>query len=297
MALVVGCAAPLGWGARSRKGTASAKQGEAEGSSAVDSPGLAASSCGPPGAAVREHLHRLVAEHPDRSADAFMKVGDSATESRVFMHCFARDDDLVLGEHEDLRATIEAIRAHRVPGGNAFSRRSRAAAVGWRTPQLLRGAPSPVVEEIRELSPRFAVVLIGGNEADPRRIRRYERDMGQLVDRLLERGVMPILTTIPPRGDDPEEDAEVPPFNDVLRRLAAERALPCVDLHALMVPLPERGLASDGVHPNAPVRDGRAHGCDFGPDGLSYGMNQRNLVTLQRITELRRALTEAEPTE
>lgn len=241
---------------------------------------------------VVEHLRRLAAEHPNLRDDVFMKVGDSATASRVFMHCFAHDDRLVLDGREDLRPTIEAVRAARVPGGTSFDRQSQAAAVGWRVTQLLRGTPSPVVSEMRELSPRFAVVLIGGNEASLRRVPRYERQMDELVGRILARGVMPILTTIPPRNDDPEEDEEVLAFNAVLHALADRRALPLVDLHAVMLTLPGRGLASDGIHPNAPVRDGRAHGCDFGPEGRQYGMNQRNLRTLEMIAALRAALDE-----
>jgi hypothetical protein len=241
-------------------------------------------------ASVVTHLRTLASEHPRLRRDAFMKVGDSATASRIFMHCFAHDRDLDLGAREHLRPSIEAIRAQRVPGGNSFVRQSRAAAVGWRVAQLLRGSPSPLMAELRELSPRFAVVLIGGNEADPRRVRRFEQSMTRLVSQLLERGVMPIITTIPPRNDDPEEDAEVLIFNRVLRALAERRALPLVDLHAAMLPLPGRGLASDGIHPNAPVREGRAHGCDFGSEGIQHGMNQRNLLTLERLAQLRAAL-------
>lgn len=235
---------------------------------------------------------REIAARRRRHEDVFIKVGDSATVNRAFMQCFADEDEVALDGRDGLRPLIERVRAARVRGTDSFARSSRAAGVGWSVYRAISGSSSAIAEEVRAMSPRYALVMFGGNDVETGSLRRYERRMAELVDRLTRWGVVPILSTIPPRNDDPEADAQVPRFNAALRELAASRRLPLVDLHAAMTELPDRGLASDGVHPSAPVRDGRAHGCDLTEAGLAHGQNVRNLLNLRMLDALRDALAE-----
>jgi len=115
------------------------------------------------------------------------------------------------------------------------------------------------------------------------RLGRYTTRMETLVERLLDWGIVPVLSTIPRRNDDADADAQVPRYNGVIRDLAERRRLPLVDLEAALDALPRRGLASDGVHPSAPVVDGRAHGCDLSESGLEHGLNLRMLDHLRTL--------------
>ncbi len=235
---------------------------------------------------VEAHIREVARRVPGRRTDVFVKIGDSATVSRAFMRCFAEDDELVLEGRDELRPAIERIRRARVAGRSSFTRESRAAVVGRSVHQLMRGSPSPVVREVRELSPRFALVMFGGNDIEIGRLDLYGTQMLALVDLLLQRGVIPILSTIPPRGDDPVSNREVPRYDAVVEAIAAARRVPIIDLNRAMASLPRQGLARDGVHPNAPVVDGRARACDFSAHGLEYGMNVRNLLTMRTLARL-----------
>jgi len=236
-------------------------------------------------------VRAAVRAHPRRNEDVFAKIGDSATASRLFMRCFAEDDELELAGRDELRPVIERIRAARVAGRTSFSRESEAAIVGRSVHQLMRGSPSPVTAEIRALSPRYALVMFGGNDIEIGRLDLYSTSMLALVDQLLANGTIPILSTIPARLDDAESNREVPRYQAVIRAVARARRVPLVDLHRAIDDLPNRGLASDGVHPNAPVVDGRAHACDFGETGMQHGMNVRNLLNLRVIAHLQEYLS------
>ncbi len=243
---------------------------------------------------VEAHARAVARRFPNRRADVFAKIGDSATASRTFMRCFADDAELDLAGRDALRPTIERIRRARVAGSTSFSRESEAAVVGRSVHTLLRGDPSPIDAEIRALSPRFALVMFGGNDIEIGRLGLFGTSMLELVDRLLARGTIPILSTIPPRDDDPASGAEVPRYVAVIEAVARARRLPLIDLHRALSALPAHGLASDGVHPNAPVRDGRAHACDFGEEGMRYGMNVRNLLNLRVLDHLSRVIADGE---
>jgi len=246
---------------------------------------------------VAAHVREIAARVPGRRADVFAKIGDSATVSRAFMRCFAEDDHLQLEGWDALRPAIERIRAARVAGRSSFTRESQAAVVGRSVHQLMRGSPSPVVQEVRDLSPRYALVMFGGNDIEIGRLDLYSTQMLALVDLLIQRGVVPILSTIPPRGDDAESNREVPRYDAMVEAIARSRRVPLIDLNRAMRSLPQQGLASDGVHPNAPVVRGRARACDFTEHGLQYGMNVRNLLTMQTLAHLFEVLDEPTPAD
>jgi hypothetical protein len=114
----------------------------------------------------------------------------------------------------------------------------------------------------------------------------YSDSMMTLVDRLLARGVVPILSSIPPRDDMPAVDALVPLYNLIVRGIAQGRQVPFVDYHRELAGLPMHGLGSDGVHPNqAP-----AGACALDEAGLEFGYNVRNLLGLEALDRARGAL-------
>jgi hypothetical protein len=244
----------------------------------------------PLGPALVARLQQIAAAAPNRAADAFAKIGDSITVSEGFLHCF--DGGAVnLDGRDALQPTLDFFRGGDAAGTSPFGRESEAAVVGWSVQSALRGAPSPVERELAAVNPRFATVMYGSNDVENDNLSFYGDHMRLLVDLLLAQGVVPILSTIPPRDDKPSSDAEVPTYNTIVRALAQARGVPLVDLHRRLLPLPGHGLGGDHLHP----RSARTGACDFTAEGLQAGYNVRNLLTLEALDRARAALAGAPP--
>ena len=236
---------------------------------------------------------RAIAARAERDERSFAKLGGSSVVSHAFLHCFADDNALELGSRDaELRESLEFFRGPR--RRNAFSRNSEAAAVGWSLRQGLAGRPSRIMREIRALSPRYALVLFGGNDVQGRNEIVFAERLDQVVEELSEHGVIPILGAVLPRLDDPEMDHWASRYNQVSRAVAAAWEIPYIDYHRAVRDLPHAGLAHDGVHPNVFLDGGRGRPCILNQDGLRHGQNQRNLWTLTMLDRLRRQVAPPE---
>lgn len=229
--------------------------------------------------------------------DVFIKVGDSNTANPSYLSCFAgRDVDL--GDHAALEGTRRFFSTRRIDAlHGSFDRTSIAASSGWITKQALAGDPSPLVREIAAATPAFAVVMLGTNDNRANGMDAFVEALPRVVDTLLARGVVPLLSTIPPRADAPAMRARVPELNRVIRQLAASRQIPLMDLYSALQPLPRHGLVADGIHLASAWHRGAPKPCHLTGDALQNGMNMRNLVTLQALDRARRFLVEGEATE
>jgi LysM repeat protein len=228
-------------------------------------------------------------------AQVFSKVGDSITVSPVFLTAIGLGS-YQLYEHTELQPVIdfysEAIARE---GDNSFAYTSLAAKVGWRARAVLSPASadpafcqpdeSPLACEYRVLQPAVALIMLGTNDVPSTPVDEYEADMRRVIDVTLERGIIPVISTIPPLvRAGLEGRAEL--LNGVLVRLAREYEVPLWDYWAALQALPNQGLAGDGVHPNwAPV----GHSADFSPEYLQYGMTVRNLTGLYVLDAVWRA--------
>jgi hypothetical protein len=238
---------------------------------------------------VAERLQAIAAAGAHRD-DVFAKVGDSITVSTGFMSCF--DGAAVdLADHSSLEPALEHFRMGDAGGSSPFARTSVAAGGGWRATMVTSGAPSLVEQEIAAVDPAYAIVMFGTNDIGLGDPFGYADSMMDLVDRVLAGGVIPIVSAIPPRDDDPTANALVPLYNTIVRGIAQGRQVPFVDYHRELVSLPMHGLGSDGVHPNqAP-----GGACTFDAEGARFGYNVRNLTALQALDRVRRVLVEGEP--
>lgn len=229
--------------------------------------------------------------------DAFVKIGDSNTANPAFLGCFA-GKDVKLGEH----AALEKTRAH-FAGRNvdafrtAFDRTSTSATIGWLAGQPLQGWPSHLEQEIGAVKPAFAVVMLGTNDDRPGGYELFVKNLTAVVDRTLALGVVPLLSTIPPRVDAPAAAARVPEMNRAIRALAESRQIPLMDLHAALLPLPRHGLVGDGIHLASFWQEQAPHACWMTGEALQKGMNVRNLVVLEALDRARRFLVEGETPE
>jgi lysophospholipase L1-like esterase len=209
----------------------------------------------------------------------FIKVGDSITFSTDFLRCFARTP--ATGANASLEGTRRFFTA------DSWSRESKASKVGWHTNEPLQGRPSRLDTEINEMKPSYAIVMLGTNDTYAGSEPSYRRNLQALINHLSEEGIVPILSTIPPRGTS-AANAIVPRMNAVVRRVAAESKIPLIDLNMALSPISGRGLSRDGIHPFA----SGANACDFSANGLRGGYNHRNLLTLQALDRVRAAIAE-----
>jgi hypothetical protein len=223
--------------------------------------------------------------HTSSVANVFAKVGDSMTATTSFVACF--DGGYALGAHSALAATRAFFAGGDAAGATPYARVSAAATGGWQTSDEIAGMPCPLEQEETAISPLYAFVLLGTNDNRyGRSPNAYGQDLWTIVDDLLAKGTIPILSTIAPVNGDPGTDARVPLFNLIVRAVAQGRQVPLVDFHAELLPLPSRGIGSDGIHPT----ESPTGACDLTDPALQYGYNVRNLISLEAIDRVRAAL-------
>jgi hypothetical protein len=209
----------------------------------------------------------------------FSKVGDSLTANEMFLVPFG-SGGYDLGEYGYLQEVIDFFSRETARSANSFANDSLTAQTGWRAEHVLDPAKarapcdageSPLLCEYRIVRPAVAVIMLGTNDvmAGPG---TFRESMSRILDLSLDRGIIPILTTIPElRGKD------VGPYNAAIRDLAAQRDIPLIDLHAALARLPNQGVAPDGVHLSW------MEPAVFRPQYLQHGMTVRNLLTLQAL--------------
>ncbi len=231
---------------------------------------------------VRANVAAIRARNPELREDAFSKMGGSSVESRAFLHCFAAPY-VELGDYQRLAPTLVAFNGESY---NSFNRHSDAAGVNWNLRYVLSGKPPKYRREIRETQARYALVLFGSNDAQNKNERIYLTRLVELIDELSAMGVVPVLGSSIPRRDA-SRDLWIRRFNQITQAVAEHWKLPYVDYYAAMRVLPRKGLARDGIHPNVLGGGGLHNACQLTEDGLRYGHNVRNLLTLQMLDALR----------
>ena len=245
---------------------------------------------------VIDRLKHVLATSKGRP-NVFQKVGDSITISNHFMKCFV-EDELNLGAYKDLEPTFRFFnQVHLLKPKTSFDRASMSTRVGWTARDVRHGSPSPLEKEWMGTQPGFAFLMFGTNDATLKGVREFEREMMKNVDWLLGHGVIPLMSTVPPKLKHPESSAAIPDINAVVRVIAQARQLPLMDYHRALQAIPAYGLQDDGVHPKPYVVGySVAHGCWLTPEGLQWGMNVRNLLGLTTLDRMRRFVVEdAEP--
>jgi hypothetical protein len=242
-------------------------------------------------------LRELADADPTLSDDVFSKVGASTSVSASFLKCFA-GTAYNLGVHDHLQSSRDFFAGGDAGGVDPFSRSSLSAKGGVSAGWALSGSPSPLEQELSAAAPRYALVHYGTNDlglgaTHLSALFPFAENMWRIVDILIERGVIPVLATIQRRGDDADADLWVPTFNGVIRGLAEGRQIPLVDMWLANEDLPNHGLASDGVH-SASFPGGA---CVLTPEGLRYGMNNRNLQILSMLGRLEAAVLDGEASD
>ena len=260
---------------------------------------------------VADNLRSIAAREGSLRDDVFAKFGADSMVSNNFMHClddgFANPEpgqepgDIDLDGRTELVDTIAFFREGDAGSSNPYRRSSRAARVGMEVAQIT--APGPVdaslfALEMIDTYARFAVIAVGENDLPDGDFDSFGGAFLELVDLAANVGIIPIVTSMAPRADDPALAAEVAHYNEIVRAVAQARQVPFIDVYRELAQVPGQGLGEDGVllsayRPGGP--DGPAHACAFTAEGLMHGYNVRNLRTLETLDRLRRAVIDGDP--
>jgi hypothetical protein len=237
-----------------------------------------------------------------RYENRFIKVGDSITVAPdYFMGQFIYPDhdpnvhhdwDYTrdLGFYQYLRTPMEHFLSGILPGGEtSFDRQSLAAQSGMTAHWAITGDPCPLQQEIDAVSPLCAVIMFGTNDVGGwgdhyALLKTIGGNLLEIIDRCIAQGIIPVITAPPLRGGYEEITLDL---SHLVRALAQMRQIPFIDYHRAMMPLPDYGLGSDQVHPSV-MQYNRM--CHLTEEGLQFGYNMRNLVTMQAFDRVYRTV-------
>lgn len=230
-------------------------------------------------------------------ANVFSKVGDSITVAAHTLYPIG-EGLYNLAAYTYLQPVIDFYSAALAYNASSFASDSLAAQIGWTTTMLLDPANAPAVCqdgenalecEYRLVRPSIALIMFGTNDIEVMSPEAYRANLEHITQLSLERGIIPVLTTIPPR---PGFETAVRNVNRVILETARAYGVPLLDYYAAMVNLPNFGLDIDKAHPSIPPRgyDGAA---DFSTPNLQYGYVMRNLTLLHALYAIWQVVIEA----
>jgi hypothetical protein len=219
--------------------------------------------------------------------NVFTKVGDSLTDTPYFLRYFVNGYNL--HDYGYLLPVLQYFSAATALDNISFGSTSRAARASWSTfsvidpansdPSACQPGETPLACEYRTVKPAVALIMIGSNDAPAFPPSTYEANMRQIIETSINMGVVPVLSTLPPRA---EYNDNVIAYNQVIASLSNAYGVPLWDLYTAVVGLPNQGYGDDGIHlsipPNAP-----ASTTDFTVNNLRYGTTMRNLTALQML--------------
>lgn len=218
-------------------------------------------------------------------ANVFSKVGDSITVAPDFLNPIGEGRSVLHG-YNYLAPAIQNFSAATARTANSFSNVSFAATNGWSAWTVLDlnyidrtwcfNGETPLACEYRVVKPAIALIMVGTNDAVNSTPEAFRANLSTIVSYSIQRGVIPVISTIPDRflNDIPGERVFV--FNDVIREVAQTYQVPLWDYWASLQGLPGKGIG-DTVHPSSPPNGNAA---DFSAENLQYGYTVRNLGAL-----------------
>lgn len=154
---------------------------------------------------------------------------------------------------------------------------------------------------LKKLNPEVALIMWGTNDTyQGPRPPKYTDNLRLIVQACLDNGTIPILYTIPPKGDqagNPKNTELVESFVEAARTVAAEKKIPLVDFYKeIMTRQPtdfHKTLLGDSLHPSYP----KEYQLDFSEEALkNSGYTLRNYLTLKALWEVyQKVLSQAKP--
>ncbi len=223
--------------------------------------------------------------------DVFMKVGDSVTAVQPFLIGFG-NGNYNLGSYGHLQATIDFFSRTPPRAGvaNSFVNNSYAARSGFTSISIFDGMwvdpglcyEAPLYCEYDQTRPAVAVAMFGPIDMQRTSAEVFQANMWRLAGDLMDRGVIAVTTTFPSHPNFRWEESLL--FNTIMLDVAAYYDMPVINLWRAAQDLPNNGLREgEYVH----LSQGDTF-FDFNGNENLYGLDLRNLLTLQMLHELRR---------
>ena len=137
--------------------------------------------------------------------------------------------------------------------------------------------------------------MFGTNDADALSPAQFIADMRRIVEESEAQGVIPVLSTLPPRLDRRDANRRIIAYNAASPGSRSRRGSRSINYWRALSGrrIVNRGISEDGVHPSVFIDyecDPFCRPLEFTPRALRYGYNQRNLITLQTLRVLRESL-------
>jgi hypothetical protein len=226
--------------------------------------------------------------------NVFSKVGDSITFASEFLTPFGTAGKYDLSTYQaEFAPVIQFYSAATARTGNSFANESTAAGPGWKADTLFLpawkdpcGSEACLTCEYNKVKPATALIMIGTNDSADVSANDYSNNLNKILDTTINMGILPILSTIPPKRLDANNNARVDQWNVIIKAAATKYQIPLWDYCAAMQKLPNMGISGDGVHPSvAPAGAGSLTAAS-----LAYGYNMRNLTALQALNAVWRAV-------
>jgi hypothetical protein len=222
--------------------------------------------------------------------NVFSRVGDSITATSYFLTPIGLGQ-YNLGSYQNQLADVVSfyLGSNARDGNNAFLNQSLAAGNGWGADRILQsgyshpdicGSDSPLVCEYRIVKPAVALIMIGTNDSGGVEPAVFQANLSQIVQISIDMGVIPILSTIPPKQNDDWNAQRATQWNGIIKQVAQQYDVPLMDYWFALQTAPNHGLDTDGIHPSVPPDKATTA---FTPENLKYGYTIRNLTALQAL--------------
>lgn len=213
--------------------------------------------------------------------NVFARAGDSITFAPEFLVPLGTAGAVDRAGDQAFASTLAYFRSGRVGGADSFTRPSTAAYPGWTSSDVLARLP----DELSASRPSFVLVMVGTNDLTLGvTTETYRSNLAAIARTALNAGVIPVLSTLPDNRLQAAAQARQPEFNQTIQTVAEELGVPVLNYWRALQRLPNTGISTDGIHPNAAPADA----ADFSPTGLAFGYNVRNYTALETLDELRR---------
>lgn len=234
-----------------------------------------------------------VGQQTGKRPNVFLKAGDSVTAAQPFMTAYGEGAGYDLGAYGYLQDTINYFSAVSPRAGiaNSFTNSSLSAFSGatanaimdtlWADPNLCAGE-TPLTCEIKLTQPSVGLVLFGTQDMRIIEAFEFRVHIESIVELMIDNGVIPVLSTF--HNNPLYYGGNALIYNNVIVDVAEIYDVPLINLWLATQPLPDNGvLVSDPVH----LSQGLDDFYSFIGDENVYGVNLRNLVSLQALDRLR----------
>jgi hypothetical protein len=238
---------------------------------------------------VRDNIRQIYArgESLGRNPQLFSILGDSLIATPQSLAKWD-ESDFNLGDYAFLQPTIDQY-------AGSFSRYGASVRVGlhswsvfdplWADKEFCLANEDVLTCEIRLNNPSVMIIFLGSNDAGSPG--GFNVNYRQLVETLIEQGIVPVLAT---KADRFEGDDNV--NNSIIRKVATEFKVPLMEFDLLADTLPGRGLGPDNVHLTF------LEPLDYSsPEIFTVGYPVHNLASLMTLDTVRREISREEDEE